>query len=60
MEPEFITEDIDKLRRARRLVFEVLETVPVGELYNRYFLSLDKVIDCLDVAMGHHDALEDV
>lgn len=59
MEPELITEDIDKLRQARKLVFSVLETVPVGLLYDRYFLALDKVIDDLDIAMDHHDALEE-
>jgi hypothetical protein len=59
VEPELITEDIDKLRQARKLVFSVLETVPVGLLYDRYFLALDKVIDDLDIAMDHHDALEE-
>lgn len=58
MSPVETDDQMDRLRQARKLVFSVMTEVPVGELYNRYFLALDDVLDALDVAMTHHDALE--
>lgn len=59
MSPVETDSDMDKLRMARRLVHEVLETVPVGLKYDRYFLALDDAIDGIEIAMTFHDDLEE-
>ena len=58
MSPVETDSQMDRLRQARKLVLTVLEEVPAGELYNRYFLSLEDVADAIELAMDHHDALE--